>query len=122
MKRTVTLLMVLVIGITTLMSCGGDKGPSGRYQLTSIEVDGEDLYKEFKDAGMDMDGMYIEFSGGNKYKMAGLDEEDEGTYQLKGNKLIFDNIAMEGKIEGKKITCEENLEDGTHIITVFEKK
>ena len=127
MKRKVALLTVLVIaitviGVTTLMSCGGgEKGLTGRYQLTSLVVDGEELFNEFKDAGMDMDDMYIEFSSGNKYKVSAMDEVDEGTYEMKGKKLTFD-VAMEGTVDGKKITLEETLEDGTIVRSVFEKK
>ena len=118
--------MVLVIGIALLMSCGGKKDSelTGKYSLTSMVVGSEDYFSALKDAGINMDELFLEFLSGNKFKIAMMDEVEEGTYTLSGNKITLKSPGKEntgGKVEGKKVTLQFE-DDGDKVEMVFEKK
>ena len=123
MKRTVTLLLVLVIGVAMLMSCGGGKGLTGKYKLVSLVLDGEELFTMFKEAGTDMDSMYIEFLSAKDYKISVVDEYGDGTYKLNGNKLTLTNSdgeKMDGTADANKVVLEY-VESGVNFRMEFVK-
>lgn len=120
MKKTIAVLLVLLIGVTLLVGCGGGGSAlSGKYTLTSITMDGQTMtVAELKEAastlGVDFDlsGFYIEFKTGNKFSLGmkmellGMDEAIEGTYTVNGNKitLTVEGEPQEATINGNKVT------------------
>ncbi|MDR0490885.1 MAG: hypothetical protein LBH28_06545 [Oscillospiraceae bacterium] len=123
MKRSVALLLALVLCITILAACGGDgTNLTGKYALTSMELEGTDMTGPLREAGMSTDGMYIEFLSGGKFRMSLMGNGAEGTYTLDGSKIT---LTAEGgsmplaTISGNKITMEDT---DSNTKMVFEKK
>ena len=131
MKKTIALLLVLILCVSILASCGS--GVSGKYLLTEMtSTDGEtvkwaDQVKEMKDmyAGLGMDFneedfvFYIEFLKDGKCKMVAYGVNEEGTFKVEGKNITI-TISGESNtvvMNGNKITIEE---DGAKLI--FEKK
>ena len=139
MKRTIKLVLVLVLAISLLASCGGGGGNdgggggsdvslSGKYVLAGMEIDGVDFFAQFMEAGVAPEDIYIlEFLSGGKCKMIMYDEEDEGTYAVSGKSvsITIDDDSIVGTIEGDRITLSQEgdmEEDGfSNMKLIFEK-
>ena len=131
MKRTIAVILVLMLGITIFAGCGGTK-LSGKYNMVSMTSEGEEIviseYIEqmkalYEEMEMDFDENemqgYIEFIDGEKCKVAVFGETGEGTYKLDGKNIevTLDGETMKGTVDGNKIT----LGDDEATMT-FEKK
>ena len=120
MKKTIAILLALTLCAAMLAACGGGKGLSGKYKLTSMTEDGVTVVESgFAEWGFSADEFYLEFLDGTKFKMVMIGETHEGTYKLDGKtlSLTVDGDKTEAKIDGSKITLEES---GSTMI--FEKK
>ena len=131
MKRTIAVILILMMGLTILAGCGGAK-LSGKYELISITEDGEtELWvdwvkemKEYTDEDTTVDESvyeaYIEFIDGEKCKMVMAGDATEGTYKVDGKnvEINIDDETAKGTIDGKKITIE--IYEGS--VMLFEKK
>jgi len=133
MRRTIGLLLVFMLCVTLLAGCGGGGGDngglSGKYVLTSMEMDGEDLSAIYAEMGMSMESMYLEFKGGGKCTIAIMDEAGEGTFKVDGKTVTVSADGEElfkGTIEGNKIIVEEEEDPESAGYSsskmVFEKK
>ena len=126
MKRTIAVILVLMLGLTLLAGCGGTK-LSGKYELISVTEDGEtemwaDVVKEMKEYNENMKEMleeyeeldesayesYLEFIDGEKCKLIFWGEVGEGTYKIDGKniEMTIDEETYKGTIDGKKITID----------------
>jgi len=133
MKKIIALLLVLVLGLTTLAGCGGAK-LTGRYDLVSMTSEGEifplaDYIQEMKDmfeeegrgdefVESDYQG-YIEFIDANTCKLVMFGESADGTYTLDGKsiEIVAEGETMTLTLDGSRIILDD---DGEEI--VFEKK
>ena len=111
-KKTIVLLLALMLGITILAGCGGGS-LSGKYSLKEIIQDGEtriyedylnevkEYYEQMKayyeENGEEYDEefnegdyeSYIEFKSDGKYVMAFEGETMEGTYKVSGKNVTI---------------------------------
>lgn len=119
MKKSIIItavVILLAISLIVLAGCGGKL--SGKYELVSVKAQGVEMAGDgLKTAGMD--GMYIEFVDGSKFKMTMMGETAEGTYELEGKtlKMTVDGDTAEATIDGKKITMDQE-----GVSMTFEKK
>ena len=127
MKRTLALILVVLLSVSMLAGCGGgDKGPTGKYVLTVWEIDGQDFIALMKSLGgdaFDPSTIYIEFQNDGKFTME-MDEDDaSGTFKVDGKNLTLtmDGETLTGTVDGNKVTIE-TTEDGSTMKMVFEKK
>ena len=113
-KKIIALLLVLILSVSILASCGGSS-LSGKYYAVSMD-DEDETYDE--------GDFYIEFLKNGKCKMvSGNYENTDVTYTIDGKniKLIsteYPDEPISGTIDGKKIT----FKDGDNYTIVFEKK
>jgi len=137
MKKFIVLLLVIILGISLLAGCGGSSGDNaallGKYVLTSLEMDGDEMMSFLEMAGVNPSDMYIELLSGGKYTTCMLDFESDaevtgGTFTVTGNIIRLDDADgtyQELKIEGGKLIAEgegDPAEDGySSLKTVFEK-
>jgi hypothetical protein len=129
MKKNLNILVALILTLSLALIAGCSSGGtsssalSGKYTIVSMEQDGEEMLEMFRMIGVNPDGIYIEFSGENKFSMMmtfmGEEEATTGTYEVNGKNIILsaDGDDIPGTIDGNKITMEQ---DGTKMI--FEKK
>jgi len=120
MKKALAITLVLVLAVTMLAGCASSPALSGRYALKSMEAEGMTIDVAMLEMlGMGDLEMYLEFTGGNAFKMAIMGESVSGTYTLNGKVLT---MTIEGEdvqaiLDGKTITLE--MDEGKII---FEKK
>ena len=122
MKKTIALLLGLILSVSLLAGCGGggSAAPTGKYFMTAMELEGEDIFALYTEMGLSADNLYIELLSGGKCKISMMDETGEGTFKVDGKTITISadgEEAFAGAIEGNKITLEE---DGNKM--VFEKK
>ena len=138
MKKTLAILLVLILSISLFAGCGGSGGGnnatsepalSGKYTLTSmLDDEGNDwielllMMSEMGDEGevFDLESFFIDFPGGDKCVFSVIGEEPmEGTFKLEGDsvEITIDGESIEGTIEDNKIILED---DGLKM--VFEKQ
>ena len=133
MKRTLALLLFLIVSISLFAGCGGsgnDPALTGKYTLVAYEQDGEEILTEMvdmlKEFGIAEDNfeMYLEFQSGGKFKLVSFDEEQKGTFKVNGTTVILstDGEDLKGKMEGNTIIIEENDPDNGTTKMTFEKK
>ena len=113
MKKLLVVLLVFVLGASIMVGCGG-KTLEGRYKIVSYVTEGQDLIKLLNDAGINTDGIYLEFTKDGKFTM-GLEikgytsDSISGSYVLSGKTLVFttkDGGLDKATIEGDKITLK----------------
>lgn len=108
MKRTAKILLsvLLILSILSCLAACGSKGPSGTYNLVSMEMDGEtidaDTLKEF---GMEVT-ITFNSDGTGSIDMAGDKEE----FEWKGNTITADGEEIEFRLDGSKLTLEQDGE------------
>ena len=130
MKKTNVLLLVLICGISIQAFCQGvNTVPTGKYQLTIMEIDGTDVKEFFRELGMDVDDMCIEIQNGGKFMMSYMGDIKNGAYKLAGKNITMSPTGeneMKATIEGNKIIIEEKGDSETSGFSntrmVFEKK
>ena len=138
MKKTLMVLLVLVLALAMLAGCGGkDKGsdsgsstpaaPEGKYALTSIKMDGADATPFLAMAGITAENMYLDFSNNGNVKLSFMGMEGEGTFKVDGTKLTItvEGSDMDFVFDNNKITLAQNGEQATagfeNMEMVFEK-
>ena len=108
MKRPAKILLsvLLILSILSCLAACGSKGPSGTYNLVSMETDGEtidaDTLKEF---GMEVT-ITFNSDGTGSIDMAGDKEE----FEWKGNTITADGEEIEFRLDGSKLTLEQDGE------------
>lgn len=108
MKRTAKILLsvLLILSILSCFAACGSKGPSGTYNLVSMEMDGEtidaDTLKEF---GMEVT---ITFNSDGTGSIVMADEKEE--FEWKDNKIIADGEEISFQLDGNKLTLEQDGE------------
>lgn len=109
MKRTAKILLSVLVILSILASFAacGSKGPSGTYELVSMEMDGEtvdaDMLKEF---GVEAT---ITFNSDGTGSVDMMGDKEEFTW--KGNTLTADDgEEISFKLEGDKLTLESDGE------------
>ena len=115
MKKTIALVLALILCATMLAACGGG-GPSGKYKLSSMTEGGVTFNaSQMAELGLDADSMYIEFQSGSNFKLAMLGETQSGTFAVDGKtiKLTADGETINATLDGNKITIEES---GTKMV------
>ena len=130
MKKTNVLLLVLVCGISMQAFCQSvNTVPTGKYQLTIMEMDDTDITDFFRELGMNVDDMCIEIQSGGKFSMTHMDDTKSGTYKLSGKNITLSPAGedeIKAVIEGSKITIEEKGDPETSGFSstkmVFEKR
>lgn len=124
MKKTIIMLLMLVIGISMLVGCGGSTTPtlSGKYYFVSMTADGETVTVEDMTAfGVNPDDLYLEFQAGGNFRivLSGISVTQTGTFTVDGKTvtLTVEGDSLIGTIDGNRVTLEN---DGETM--VFEKK
>ena len=128
MKKTLSLLMVVVMLGITLVSCGGkmtEKDIIGEWKLDSVKISDEAAEKtgmSAKDAEDAIEGIYslatYDFREDGEYAIVAFGQDGEvGEWKLEGKKVVLDDGSVAFEIDGKKLVLEE---DGAKI--VFKKK
>jgi len=137
MKKMLVMVLALVLCVSMIAGCGGGGGGgdskatlSGKYNIATMELDGEDMLALMTEMGMDSDSSYLEFLSDGKCKMCVFDEVNEGTFVVEGNTVKlsgFDDATLLATIDGNKITIEDISDDPastgyTSSKMIFEKK
>ena len=128
MKKTLSLLMVVVMLGITLVSCGGkmtEKDIIGEWKLDSVKISDEAAEKtgmSAKDAEDAIEGIYslvtYDFREDGEYAIIAFGQDGEvGEWKLEGKKVVLDDGSFAFEIDGKKLVLGE---DGAKI--VFKKK
>ena len=113
MKKTAKILLsvLLILSVLTCLAACGSKGPSGTYNLVSMELDGEkidaDMLEEY---GMEIT---ITFNSDGTGNLDMMGEKEE--FEWKDNKIIADGDEISFRLDGNKLTLEE--EDGTMVFS-----
>ena len=108
MKRTAKILLsvLLILSILSCLAACGSKGPSGTYNLVSMEMDGEkvdaDMLKEY---GVEITITFNSDGTGN-IDMMGEKEE----FEWKGNTITADGEEISFTLNGNKLTLEQDGE------------
>ena len=108
MKRTAKILLsvLLILSILSCLAACGSKGPSGTYNLVSMETDGETIDADtLKDFGMEVT-ITFNSDGTGSIDMAGDKEE----FEWKGNTITADGEEIEFRLDGSKLTLEQDGE------------
>ena len=122
MKKTIALLMTLMLGVLVLAGCGNgasnEAALSGKYYVISV-TEGEATVSEETLKAMGFDQMYFEFMEDGTFKGDIMGETGEGTFKVDGKNatLTVNGEDAKGTIDGNKFTLEI---DDTKM--VFEKK
>ena len=107
MKKSIALVLMLLLFSTLLVSCGGSTSMGGRWELTEMIVDGQDYLALMKELAPDTDisaEMYFVFTDDGKMTTA-MGEEVDGTYNVSGSKL---SMSAEGESESLEATLKGN--------------
>ena len=108
MKRTAKILLsvLVILSILACLAACGSKGPSGTYNLVSMEMDGEkvdaDMLKEY---GLEVTITFNADGTGN-VNMMGEKEE----FEWKGNTITADGEEINFTLNGNKLTLEQDGE------------
>ena len=142
MKKTIAVILAILMCVTVFAGCGGsdtpparnldseavpaaqDTGPSGYYTVVSMVSEGEEVLALFNSMGSDTSDWHIEFRRGGVCMMyiSFVDEGVylEGTYALSGDNITVTfseaDLEMAGTVDGNRITLDM---DGVDI--VYEK-
>ena len=144
MKKTLSIILVLLLCVSMLTSCGDKNNnttentspepivtapvippPEGFYLMTVYEVDGDDmlaLFSSLEELGFDPNSMYAEFSGNGVVLMSMGDSPTEYRYTLDGNNITIDmgGDAFTGTFDANSVTLEFVDEEG--LVKVVYKK
>ena len=122
MKRFVVVLIALVLALSAfaLVGCGGDDYLSGRYELTSLVFEGDEMLELYEELGMDFGGGYLEFDddGAFTLDMAALGLETiGGTYTVSGNTVTMEanDETIEAAMDGDTLTIRDDESDTTMV-------
>ena len=128
-KKLIAVLLVLMLSVSILASCGG--GLSGTYSMTEIEDEGKlENYAEYSktlkamydEMGLEFDSTSsIEFLKDGKCKFTMFGESVDATFKVDGKSLTvtYEEDEMKATIDGNKITFG-TAADGDRM--VFTKK
>ena len=120
MKKTIALLLVLILCVSLLASCGASL--SGKYYAISMD-NGENTYSEAEIKEQYDGDVYLEFLKDGKCNMVmGDSGTAEITFKVEGKNITLTNLdypdePISGTINGKKITLGND-----DLTIVFEKK
>ena len=137
MKKTLIAVLALMLSISLLAGCGaggGTSAPEGKYNITSLEMGGQDvlaLYNSMSaiaaESGAEVEElpeMYIEFRNDGKCAIvfAGEDPEED-TFTMDGNNITIGSgdTEIKGTVDGNKVTLEGDTDEGL-IKVVAEKQ
>jgi hypothetical protein len=112
MKKATALLLLLMLGLTLLAGCGGnDTTLTGKYKLTSMELDGEDFLADLDEYGWEASDLYqLEFLSGGKCKVMSYGEEESVTFKVSGKTVKLDfgeGDVWDGTIDGDKLNFSQ---------------
>lgn len=108
MKRTAKILLsvLLILSMLACLAACGSKGPSGTYNLVSMEMDGEkvdaDMLAEY---GLEVTITFNSDGTGNIDMMG-----DKEEFEWKDNKIMADGDEISFQLDGNKLTLEEDGE------------
>lgn len=108
MKKTAKILLsvLLILSVLTCLAACGSKGPSGTYNLVSMEMDGEkvdaDMLEEY---GVEITITFNSDGTGNIDMMG-----DKEEFEWKDNKIIADGDEISFQLDGNKLTLEDDGE------------
>ncbi|MGM9552934.1 MAG: lipocalin family protein [Faecousia sp.] len=108
MKRTAKILLsvLLILSILSCLAACGSKGPSGTYNLVSMEMDGETIDADtLKGFGVEVT---ITFNSDGTGTLAMSDEKEEFTW--KDNTITADGEEISFTLDGNKLTLEQDGE------------
>lgn len=112
MKRTMKIMLsalLIVSLLVCLVACGGGKGPSGKYNLVSMESDGMTIDGDtLKSLGMEVT---IEFNSDGTGTIDFMGESEDFTW--KDGKMISDGEELPFDLSGDTLTIEQ---DGAKMV------
>ena len=112
MKRTMKIMLsalLIVSLLVCLVACGGSKGPSGKYNLVSMESDGMTIDGDtLKSMGMEVT---IEFKDDGTGTIDFMGESEDFTW--KDGKMISDGEELPFDFSGDTVTIEQ---DGAKMV------
>ena len=107
MKKTIALLVVLLLGVSLF----AQNVRTGKYTMTAMLIEDVDILNTFKEMGLDTEGCYIELLSGSIFRMVMFGDENEaqGSFKVSGDNIIFysEDEELNGKIQGSRITIED---------------
>lgn len=112
-KVAIALTLMLVLALCVACSGGGGAADKGtdlagtKWVVSSANVSGQEVTGE--QLASTVGEISFEFKDGGKFVANAMNQSQEGTYKLEGNKVTFDQASALGTsatIEGDKMTME----------------
>jgi len=119
MKRSLAIVLILMLGAFMLIGCGSSV--AGKYTLSSMEYEGEDITELFSMMGININDVYIELTNEGRFVMdmtAMYEGRTTGTYTVSGSTITLTSGGEDVRavLQGNNLIIDE---DGG--IAVFRK-
>ncbi len=125
MKKTLSVLVALMLCLGMLSACGGGSGDSapalsGKYVCSSFGMGNEILLPaQLTNMGIDPEKIYFEFHDEKNCTLIMMGEESSGTYRLNDTTLsvTFDGVTEDITLENDKISMYDSATGYSIVFT-----